>query len=125
LADFGDELRLEQGVARVSLLYSFVGMTQKVGSSLNTTISFAVLQMVGFKAAEGAHNTPHAIFGLEMVYLFAPIIFVVIGGACFVGYRLDAQKHAEIRAALDERDAALERESLADSLTGEPALVAQ
>lgn len=122
LADFGDELRLEQGVARVSLLYSFVGMTQKVGSSLNTSISFAVLQIVGFKAAEGAHNTPHAIFGLEMVYLFAPIIFVVIGGLCFVGYKLDAGRHAEIRAALDQRDAAIEQESLADSLTGEPGL---
>ena len=122
LADFGDELRLEQGVARVSLLYSFVGMTQKVGTSLNTSISFAVLQLVGFKAAEGAHNTPHAIFGLEMVYLFAPIIFVVIGGVCFVGYKLDASRHAEIRAALDRRDAAIEQESLADSLTGEPAL---
>jgi len=122
LADFGDELRLEQGVARVSLLYSFVGMTQKVGSSLNTTISFAVLQFVGFKAAEGAVNTPHAIFGLEMVYLFAPIVFVVIGGSCFFGYKLDARRHAEIRAALDERDHALEAESVADSLTGAPPL---
>ena len=54
-------------------------MTQKVSTSLNTSISFAVLQMVGFKAAEGAVNTPHAIFGLEMVYLFAPIVFVILG----------------------------------------------
>jgi glycoside/pentoside/hexuronide:cation symporter, GPH family len=119
LADFGDELRLEQGVTRVSLLYSFVGMTQKVGSSLNTTISFAVLQMVGFKAAEGAVNTPHAIFGLEMVYLFAPIAFVVVGGSFFFGYKLDATRHAEIRTALDERDAAIEAEALSDALTGD------
>jgi len=57
-----------------------------------------------------------------MVYLFAPIIFVVIGGLCFVGYKLDAGRHAEIRAALDQRDAAIEQESVADSLTGEPGL---
>ncbi|MFI4934716.1 MAG: MFS transporter [Caulobacterales bacterium] len=122
LADFSDELRLEQGVPRVSQLYSFVGMTQKVGTSFNTVISFSILQFVGFKAAEGAVNTPHAIFGLEMVYLFAPVLFVLIGGALFFGYKLDAKRHGEIRQALDERDAALLEGSLAEALTGEPPL---
>ncbi|HLY79522.1 MAG TPA: hypothetical protein VKQ70_09125 [Caulobacteraceae bacterium] len=56
------------------------------------------------------------MFGLEMTYLFAPIVFVVIGGSLFVGYTLDARRHAEIRAALDERDRAIEAESLADGL---------
>ena len=50
-------------------------------------------------------NTPHAIFGLEMCYLFAPIILVFLGGALFFGYKLDARRHAEIRAQLDARDA--------------------
>lgn len=107
LADYGDQLRLEQGVQRVSLLYSFVGVTLKIGTSFNVLISFAILDLVGFQASEKAHNTAHAIFGLEMVYLFAPIIFVVIGGALFFGYSLDATRHGEIRAALDERDKAL------------------
>jgi Na+/melibiose symporter-like transporter len=62
---------------------------------------------VGFKAAEGAVNTPQALFGLEMVYLFAPIVFVFIGGLLFFGYELDEERHGEIRRALDERDAGL------------------
>ena len=50
-------------------------------------------------------NTPHAIFGLEMCYLFAPIILVFFGGALFFGYKLDATRHAAIREALEARDA--------------------
>lgn len=125
LADYADELRLDQGVSRVSLLYSFVGITQKLASSFNTAISFGILAWVGFDPGEHAHNTAHAIFGLEMTYLFAPIVFVVVGGAFFFGYKLDARRHAEIREALDARDAALEKESLADALTGEAPMAAE
>jgi glycoside/pentoside/hexuronide:cation symporter, GPH family len=28
----------------------------------------------------------------------------MLGGACYIGYKLDSKRHAEIRAALDERD---------------------
>jgi glycoside/pentoside/hexuronide:cation symporter, GPH family len=124
LADYADQLRLEQGATRVGLLYSFVGVTQKLGASLNTAISFSILAWVGFNPDEHAHNTAHAIFGLNMTYLFAPIVFVVLGGAFFLGYRLDAKRHAEIRAALDARDSAIEQESVADALTGESPLPA-
>ncbi|HEX4095939.1 MAG TPA: MFS transporter [Caulobacteraceae bacterium] len=122
LADYADELRLDQGVTRSGLLFSFIGVTQKLAGSFNTAISFGILAWVGFNPDEHAHNTPHAIFGLEMTYLFAPIAFVAITGLFFFGYRLDAKRHAEIRAALDERDAALARETLADELTGDTTL---
>jgi Na+/melibiose symporter-like transporter len=120
LADYGDELRLKQGATRVSLLFSFVGVTQKLAGSFNTAISFGILAWVGFNPDEHAHNTPQAIFGLEMTYLFAPIVFVLVSGVMFFGYRLDAKRHAEIRAALAARDAAIENETLAGGLTGEP-----
>ena len=124
LADYGDQLRLEQGVTRVSLLYSFVGITQKLGTSFNTAIAFGILGWVGFNPDEHAHNTAGAIFGLEMTYLFAPIVFVVVGGLLFFGYKLDAKRHAEIRSALDARDRAIEEGSLVETLTGEPTLAA-
>ncbi|HEY1751267.1 MAG TPA: MFS transporter, partial [Caulobacteraceae bacterium] len=47
LADYADQLRLEQGASRVSLLFSFVGITQKLASSFNTAISFGILAWVG------------------------------------------------------------------------------
>ncbi|OYW91646.1 MAG: hypothetical protein B7Z13_12050, partial [Caulobacterales bacterium 32-67-6] len=88
------------------LLYAMVTSTQKVGAAISVGIIFPVLSLVGYNAADNVTNTPQAIFGLEMCYLFAPIIFVLIGGACFFGYGMNAEKHAAIRAALDARDQA-------------------
>ena len=66
---------------------------------------FTVLGMVGYNASEGAVNTPEAIRGLELCYVFAPIILVFVGGACFIGWKLDAARHGEVRRQLDLRDA--------------------
>jgi Na+/melibiose symporter-like transporter len=104
LADFADELRLEQGRSRVSLLYAFVGMTMKAGAALSAVITTAVLAFVGFKAREHAVNTSAAINGLELTFLFGPTLFALLGSSLFLGYRLDARRHADIRTALDARD---------------------
>jgi hypothetical protein len=69
---------------------------------LAVTIIYPILDLVGFVAKPGAHNTPAAIRGLEMCYLFAPIILVVVGSACLIGYKLDARRQSEIRAKLDQ-----------------------
>lgn len=119
LADYSDELRLDQGVTRSGLLFSFIGVTQKLAASFNTAISFGILAWVGFDPDEHAHNTAHAIFGLNMTYVFAPIALVVVTALFFFGYKLDAKRHAEIRAALDERDRAILEESLSDTLVGD------
>jgi Na+/melibiose symporter-like transporter len=104
VADVGDAVRLEQGQHRVGLLYAMITMTQKIAGSLSIALSFAVLGAIGYQAKEGAINTPAAIHGLELVYLIVPVVFVMLGGACYIGYKLDHKRHAEIRAALDERD---------------------
>ncbi|HWD66937.1 MAG TPA: MFS transporter, partial [Caulobacteraceae bacterium] len=104
VADYVDEVRLEGGQDITSLLFSLVTTTNKIGLSITTLFSFSILAMVGYNAKESAVNTPHAIFGLEMCYLFAPIILVFLGGALFFGYKLDARRHADIRAQLEARD---------------------
>jgi GPH family glycoside/pentoside/hexuronide:cation symporter len=101
MADVVDEVRLERGQDLTSLLYSMVTTTTKIGQSITVLVVFPVLAFVHYNGAEGAVNTPHAIFGLEMCYLFAPIILVWFGGAMLFGYKLDAKRHAEIRQALD------------------------
>jgi GPH family glycoside/pentoside/hexuronide:cation symporter len=105
VADVADEVRLESGKERVGLLYALVTTTQKIGTAITVGISFWVLDIVGYNAAEGAVNTPAAIRGLELCYVFAPIIFVFFGGAAFIGWKLDATRHGEVRRQLDERDA--------------------
>jgi Na+/melibiose symporter-like transporter len=112
VADVVDEVRLETGQDLTSLLYSLVTTTTKVGAAITVTIVFPILKLVGYSGKEGVENTPHAIFGLEMCYLFAPILLVFVGGAMFFGYKLDAKRHADIRLALEERDKAASLESL-------------
>jgi Na+/melibiose symporter-like transporter len=119
LADVGDAIRLEQGKQRIGLLYAMVTSTSKVATALSISITYTALALVGYKAAEGAVNTPEAIRGLTIVYLAGPIVFVMLGGACFIGYGLDAKRHAEIRKALDARDtAAAANEAAAPSAAG-------
>ncbi len=117
VADVADAVRLDQGKNRAGLLYSMITMTQKVAGALSITLSFAVLGAIGYQAKDGAANTPAAIHGLELVYLIGPVVFVMLGGACYIGYKLDDKRHAEIRAALDERDGLTEAPVL-DGLTG-------
>jgi len=101
VADVADEVRLERKQDLTSLLYSMVTTTTKIGQSITVAIVFPVLALVHYNGAEGAVNKPSAIFGLEMCYLFAPVILVWFGGAMFFGYKLDSKRHAEIRAELD------------------------
>lgn len=118
-ADVGDEIRLKTRKERQGVIYAFVTMTQKFGASITVSVIFPILAAVGYTAKETAVNTPAAIHGLEMCYLFAPMILVAIGGLLLIGYRLTPQRHAQIRADLE----ALEAASLAGaevSLTGEP-----
>ncbi len=104
VADVVDEARLATGQDFTSLLFSLVTTTTKIGTVISLVIVFPILSAVGYNGKEGAVNTPGAIFGLEMCYLFAPIILVFVGGAMFFGYKLDAGRHAEIRAELEARD---------------------
>ena len=101
VADVVDEVRLERKQDLTSLLYSMVTTTTKIGASITVAVVYPILVLVGYNPKEGAINTPHAIFGLEMCYLFAPVVLVLLGGALFFGYRLDSRRHAEIREALD------------------------
>ncbi|MGZ3402668.1 MAG: MFS transporter [Phenylobacterium sp.] len=105
VADVADELRLETGKERAGVLYALVTLTQKLGSSLAVTIIYPILDLVGFVAKPGVKNTPEAIRGLEMCYVFAPIILVVVGSACLIGYKLDSKRQSEIRTALEDLEA--------------------
>ena len=112
VADLADQVRLEQNRDLTSMLYAMVTTTTKIGTTITTAISFTVLAMVVYQASEHAQNNEQAIFGLKMVYLFAPIILVFFGGAMFFGYKLDATRHEEIRNALNARDFGSAEESL-------------
>jgi len=101
VADVADQLRLETGKERSGVLFALVTMTQKFGTSITISIVYPILAYVGFNPKDGAVNTPHAIWGLEMCYLFAPIVLVMVGGMFFFGYSLTKQRQTQIRAELE------------------------
>jgi Na+/melibiose symporter-like transporter len=112
VADVIDEVKLETRRDLTSLLYSMVTTTTKIGQAITVSIVLPTLAFFGYQGQEGAHNTPQAIFVLEMMYVFVPIVLVWFGGAMLFGYKLDAARHAEIRQALAEREYAGAEESL-------------
>lgn len=122
LADVGDEVRLEQGQERISLIYALNSLAAKIASAFSIGVTFPLLGRLGYNAAEGAVNTPAAIRSLEWAYIAGPIVFVMLGGACVVGWRLDAEKHAQIRRDLDHRDAQFAEAPILESVSGEPAI---
>jgi Na+/melibiose symporter-like transporter len=113
VADVVDEVRLERRQDLTSLLYSMVTTTTKLGGSITVAVVYPILAFVHYNPKEGAVNTPHAIFGLEMCYLFAPVALVLVGAAMFFGYKLDSKRHGEIRDALAELDMASSAEVMA------------
>ncbi|MDZ4373318.1 MAG: MFS transporter [Phenylobacterium sp.] len=118
-ADIADEIRLESGREWMGLMYAMTTATSKLATAGAIFLTFNVLAAVGYQAQEGATNTPEAITGLELAYIIGPIVFVMIAGACFFGYRLTADRHAEIRRQLDEKDALVDPAAALESLTGE------
>ena len=104
LADVDDKIRLDTGRHQTALLFSLITLTAKLGSAFSIVMSFRLLPVVGFDPKLGDHNTAAGIMGLQLIFLIGPIVFVMLGGACFLGYKLDARAHADIRRALDERD---------------------
>lgn len=118
-ADVGDELRLHGGKDLIALLYAVTSATTKAAGALSIFVSFKMLEVFGYQAGRHAVNGPDQIHGLELTFIVGPIFFVMLGGAAFLGYKLNAQKHADIRRQLDERDGAVYGESpIVEAATG-------
>ena len=107
LADVGDEVRLEQGQERLSLIYALNTLSGKVAAAFAIGLTYPLVAKLGYVAKQGAKNTPQAIHNLELAYIVGPIFFVMLGGFCVLGWRLNATRHAEIRLQLDALDQAL------------------
>ncbi|WP_293676164.1 MFS transporter [uncultured Phenylobacterium sp.] len=119
--DIADELRLESGREWMGLVYAVINATTKLAQAgaVLFTFNFA-LTAVGYQAKAGAVNTPEAIRGLELAYVVGPVVFVMIAGSCFLGYRLSPSRHEDIRRQLAERDAIAAGANLAETLAGDP-----
>lgn len=123
-ADVADEVRLKQGKERSGLLYALTTLTTKLASGVSIFLTFNVLNELGYDPKLGQANTPQALDALMLAFLVGPILFVMLGAACLIGYRLTAERAADVRRQLDARDAALlDPASALEGLTGEEPIV--
>ena len=100
VGDVADEILLERDSDRTGFLYSLTSTTTKIAGALGVA-TFPMIAAFGYSPSEKVINTPHAIFGLTLVYGVSPLIFLLLGGLSFWGYALDAKRHAEIRRAIE------------------------
>ncbi|THD79199.1 MAG: MFS transporter [Phenylobacterium sp.] len=117
-ADVGDELRLEGGRDLMALLYAVTSATTKAAGALAIFVSFWLLGVQGYSVKAHALNGAAQVHGLELTFIIGPIFFVMLGGASFLGYKLSADKHADIRRQLDERDAVYAESPITQATTG-------
>lgn len=103
MADASDAIRLEDGADRTGLLFSILNATSKLGYAVSVG-AFAVLEWIGFDAAEGAVNAPDVIMGLQWLFIAAPVVLLLISAGVLRRYGLTPERHADIRAQLAARD---------------------
>jgi glycoside/pentoside/hexuronide:cation symporter, GPH family len=120
--DIADEIRLQNGREWMGMMYALTIGTTKIASGLSA-LTFILLGAIGYQAKAGAMNTPEAIAALQLIYIVGPIFFVLVGGFCFLGYKLTPERHADIRGQLAERDAAYAETPTLAGLTGDDLVV--
>jgi glycoside/pentoside/hexuronide:cation symporter, GPH family len=122
LADVADEVRLEQGQDRTSLIYALNSLAFKIAAAFAIGLTFPLIARLGYDATAGSANTAQAIRSLELAFIVGPIVFVMLGGACVLGWRLDAVRHAEVRRRLAAHDAQYAEAPIVESLGVAPAI---
>ncbi len=85
------------GKERISLLYAVLTFASKLTAGFGIGLSSLLLARFGYLPTAGAHNTPEAITALQWIFIAGPIFFVMLGGVCVWGWKLDAARHAGIR----------------------------
>mgnify|MGYP000058813215 CR=1 FL=1 len=104
-ADVADEFRLRHGKERSGLLYALTTLTTKLAQGGSIYLTFSILGRLGFDPRLGQGNTPEAMQALLLCAVAGPVVFVMLGAAVLIGYRLDAKRAADVRRQLEERDA--------------------
>ncbi|MBC6983272.1 MFS transporter [Caulobacter sp. 17J80-11] len=104
MADIGDQVRLETGQDRMGLLFSFLSLTTKLGYALSAVAGY-ILGLAGFDTSEGAVNSGQALTVLQVLFLGAPTLLLLLAAWSLKRYPLTRESHAEVLAGLRARDA--------------------
>ena len=106
LADLSDAETLRSGRASTGLFYAALAAVAKLGYAVPVGLSYAILGLIGFVPKLGAGNSPDAIRGLEILFVFPPVLLALVAALVVRGWPIDKDAQARIAAAL-ARDGAV------------------
>jgi Na+/melibiose symporter-like transporter len=105
-ADTSDEIRYRLNKDRTGQLFGLFGSTAKVGTAVGLFYALGLLQLFGFDAKLGHANTHVAVLALDLLYLVAPGLLMLVGALVLIPYRLTRSDHDKMLAELASRDQA-------------------
>lgn len=76
-------------------VYSLMSSLSKIGAGIGLTVSAVVLNLVGYSAAQGASQTPLAIFGITFNYIFASVAGFLLAFIFILLYVIISRKKPE------------------------------
>jgi GPH family glycoside/pentoside/hexuronide:cation symporter len=102
VSDVADKQRLETGEDRNGLYFSIFSLTGKTATAVAVGVALPLIAFLGFRP--GVANAPDALLGLKLVFALGPALAHAASAALIAGFPLNAERHADIRRALDARD---------------------
>lgn len=106
-ADVIDLDTLKSGENRAALFFSTYSFTAKLSGSLGGSIGLFGLALIGLNTAPGAINDPHTLWWLKFLFAMFPSVFYLTACAIIWSYPITEERHAELRAELEERNQVL------------------
>jgi Na+/melibiose symporter-like transporter len=103
VADVSDAHRLRTGHDRTGLFFSVFALSAKLGPAIGIGIALPLIAWAGFSAGPG--NSSASLEALKYVFALGPATAHIIATLIIWRFPIDEAAHAEIRRALDARDA--------------------
>ena len=101
-ADVIDLDTVQTGENRAALFFSAWSLVMKLASSVGAWIALQSLAWFGFDAANGAQNTPEALFGLRVTIGILPASLFVLAVIVVWRYPITRQQQQEIRSQITQ-----------------------
>ncbi len=104
-ADVIDLDRTQTGENRTALFFSAWSLVMKLASSLGGWLALQSLALFGFDAANGAQNTPDALFGLRLTIGVLPAAIFVLASLIVWRYPISRAQQLELRETIRAQEA--------------------
>ncbi|MEM7662587.1 MAG: MFS transporter [Pseudomonadota bacterium] len=112
LADIADHDALSNGERRMSVFFSTLTLTAKIGAAAGPFIAYNILGWAGYDP--NLPPTPEGTMWLTVMFIVGPSLFLLAGGLLISRHKLTRSVHDDIRQQLEKAEAAAQVESVTE-----------